>query len=122
MAVLFLVNKANNVNLPVVIFSTICPAETKGVGMEAEQKNLEQHMIYTCGTKVPPSRLHDASYIPFSVHQLVLWGREGGKIYQKCVSKDQLYTHQLYSLNTNDFQFNLSPLLCPSTQLRPKCS
>lgn len=37
---LFLVNKANNVNLPVVMFSTMCPAETKGVGMGTEQKNL----------------------------------------------------------------------------------
>lgn len=45
----------NNASLPMVMFSPVCPAETKGVGMGTEQKNLEQHMICTYGTKVSPS-------------------------------------------------------------------
>ena len=66
----FLVDKALNANLSVVMFPTVCHGETRGVGMGSEKKNLEKHMICKCGTKVPASHLYEVSCTLFSAHQL----------------------------------------------------
>lgn len=83
-ALFFLVDKAINCQPVIGHVSHNVSWRDWGSKYGTEQKNMEQHMIHTCGLKVPASHFHEASYVLLSVHQLALWRKGGdGEWYQK---------------------------------------